>query len=61
MTRAKQMLYLTRSKKRRLFGQSVSVQISPFVEDIEKNLRNHEAFERKKSKKSGQKQLRLFE
>ncbi len=61
MTRAKQRLYLTRSKKRRHFGQTISVELSPFVQDIEKNLRNHETFERKKARKSGPKQLQLFE
>ena len=42
MTRAKQRLYLTRAKKRRIFGKAVSRDLSPFVEDIEKKLRTHE-------------------
>jgi len=58
MTRAKERLYLTRAKKRRIFGKTVSRDLSPFVEDIEKQLRTHEAPVPKKKKKHVQ--LELF-
>jgi len=59
MTRAKERLYLTRAKKRRIFGKVVSRDLSPFVEDIEKQLRAHEAPVPKK-KKNRHVQLELF-
>ena len=60
MTRAKERLYLTRAKKRRIFGKAVSRDLSPFVEDIEKRLRTHEAPVLKKKKKNKHVQLELF-
>ncbi|MDX2441232.1 MAG: UvrD-helicase domain-containing protein, partial [Desulfobacterales bacterium] len=60
MTRAKEKLYLTRAKKRRIFGKAVSRDLSPFVEDIEKRLRTHEAPVLKKKKKNKHVQLELF-
>jgi ATP-dependent DNA helicase UvrD/PcrA len=60
MTRAKERLYLTRAKKRRVFGKAVSRDLSPFVEDIEKRLRTHEAPVLKKKKKNKHVQLELF-
>jgi len=60
MTRAKERLYLTRAKKRRIFGKAVSRDLSPFVEDIEKRLRTHEAPGLKKKKKNRHVQLELF-
>jgi len=60
MTRAKQRLYLTHSKQRRMFGQNVTGELSPFVSDIEKRLRNHETPGFKKKKKYEQKQMSLF-
>jgi len=59
MTRAKERLYLTRAKKRRIFGKLISRDLSPFVEDIEKKLRAHEAPGPKK-KKNSHVQLELF-
>ncbi|RZB35024.1 MAG: hypothetical protein SRB1_00792 [Desulfobacteraceae bacterium Eth-SRB1] len=58
MTRAKERLYLTRAKKRRIYGKTVSKSLSTFVEDIENDLIKHKAggFEKKKN----QIQLRLF-
>ena len=58
MTRAKEKLYLTHAKKRRIFGKTVSRDLSPFVEDIEKRLRTHEAPVLKK--KNRHVQLELF-
>ncbi|MBW1822652.1 MAG: ATP-dependent helicase [Deltaproteobacteria bacterium] len=58
MTRAKERLYLTRAKKRRIFGKAVLRDLSPFVEDIEKRLRTHEAPVPKK--KTRHVQLELF-
>ncbi len=58
MTRAKQRLYLTLAKKRRIYGKTVSRSLSPFVEDIEKGLIKYMAdgFKKKKNRI----QLRLF-
>ena len=58
MTRAKQRLYLTLAKKRRIYGKTVSRSLSPFVEDIEKGLITHTAdgFKKKKNRI----QLKLF-
>jgi superfamily I DNA/RNA helicase len=42
MTRAKKRLFLTYAKKRIIHGQSVTRELSPFVKDIEKKLRQHE-------------------
>jgi superfamily I DNA/RNA helicase len=58
MTRAKQRLYLTVAKKRRIYGKTVSRSLSPFVEDIEKGLITHTADGFKK--KNNRIQLRLF-
>ena len=48
------------SQKRRVFGKAVSRDLSPFVEDIEKRLRTHEAPVLKKKKKNKHVQLELF-
>jgi DNA helicase II / ATP-dependent DNA helicase PcrA len=58
MTRAKERLYLTHTKKRRIFGKTVLRDLSPFVEDIEKKLRDHESPVPKKKKRPIQ--LELF-
>ena len=60
MTRAKKRLYLTRAKQRRVFGEMRTMEISPFVHDIEQRLRSHETLKYRKAKKSGHKQLCLF-
>ncbi len=61
MTRAMQRLYLTRAKKRRIYGQSEPRVLSPFVADIENQLKKDETPQPKK-KKAGTdpKQLTLF-
>ncbi len=61
MTRAKEQLFLTRSKYRRIYGKKVSRRISPFVADIEKRLRHHDAPAKNKSPKKSQRQLSLFQ
>ena len=58
MTRAKERLYLTRAKKRRIFGKLILRDLSPFVKDIEKQLRTHEAPVPKNKKRHVQ--LELF-
>ena len=58
MTRAKERLYLTHAKKRRIFGKTVLRDLSPFVKNIEKRLRTHEAQVPKK--KNRHVQLELF-
>jgi len=60
MTRAKNQLYLTRARHRRIFGKKTARIISPFVADIETRLRRHETTGKKKSQKDNQKQLSLF-
>ena len=60
MTRAKERLYLTRARKRRIFGKKVKRDLSPFIKDIEKRLRTHESPVLKKKKKKRQVQLELF-
>ncbi|MGD8844338.1 MAG: ATP-dependent helicase, partial [Desulfobacteraceae bacterium] len=41
MTRARRQLFLTWSRKRTIFGQTLTQQLSPFVNDIEEKLRSH--------------------
>jgi superfamily I DNA/RNA helicase len=61
MTRAMERLYLTRAKKRRIYGQTESRVLSPFVTDIENQLKRDEThLPGKKNKGSEQKQLKLF-
>jgi len=61
MTRAMERLYLTRAKERRIYGQTKPRVLSPFVTDIEYQLKRDETPPPKK-KKAGtdQKQLKLF-
>jgi DNA helicase II / ATP-dependent DNA helicase PcrA len=60
MTRAKNQLYLTRAKQRRIFGKKTPRTVSPFISDIEIRLRRHEKSGEKKSQKNNRKQLSLF-
>ena len=60
MTRAKQRLYLTFAKKRRIFGKTEKRELSPFVGKIEEHLLAREAPVPGKKKKSGSSQLKLF-
>ena len=61
MTRAMERLYLTRAKERRIFGKSEPRARSPFVADIENQLKKDETPQQKKKKeRAQQKQLKLF-
>ena len=62
MTRAKDRLYLSRAKKRRIYGKFEDRLLSPFVADIETRLKKDESPRAKKRKKKGseQHQLQLF-
>jgi len=61
MTRAMERLYLTRAKKRSVYGELLSRSPSPFIADIENRLKKDDFPQRKKKKKSkAQKQLKLF-
>jgi superfamily I DNA/RNA helicase len=62
MTRAKDRLYLTRAKKRRIYGKLEDRVLSLFVADIENRLKQEERLRIKKRKKKGaeQMQLKLF-
>jgi superfamily I DNA/RNA helicase len=61
MTRAMERLYLTRAKKRSVYGELLSRAPSPFLADIETRLKKDDTPKRKKKKKTKeQKQLKLF-
>ncbi len=63
MTRAKENLYLVRAKKRVLFGKGGKTVASPFLKDIEEQLKAYEQATprpRKKSSRENPDQLSLF-
>ncbi len=62
MTRAMQRLYLTRAKKRSVYGKLLTRRPSPFLADIEKRLQKDETPSKKSKKKKDkqQRQLKLF-
>lgn len=60
ITRAKEQIYITYAKKRRIYGQIKLRTISPFVADIEERLRKHETSISIKKQKENQVQLSLF-
>ena len=62
MTRAKDRLYLTRAKKRRIYGKFEDRVLSPLVADIENRLKKDETprSNKKKQKEDGHIQLKLF-
>jgi len=62
MTRAKDRLYLTRAKKRRIYGNLEERNLSHFVADIENRLKQDDTPRLKKRNKKGpeQMQLKLF-
>jgi DNA helicase-2/ATP-dependent DNA helicase PcrA len=62
MTRAMECLYLTRAKKRSIYGKLLDRSLSPFAADIEARLKKNESpqAEPQKKKKSDQLQLKLF-
>jgi uncharacterized protein (TIGR00375 family) len=62
MTRAMERLYLTRAKKRSVYGKLLPRSPCPFVADIENRLKKDDSpkIKKKKKKEAGQKQLKLF-
>ncbi len=62
MTRAMQRLYLTRAKKRSVYGKLLTRRPSPFLADIEDHLKKYETPQKKSPKKKDkqQEQLKLF-
>jgi superfamily I DNA/RNA helicase len=62
MTRAMQQLYLTRAKKRSVYGKLLTRRPSPFLADIKSRIKKDETPQKKsaKKKKKHQKQLKLF-
>jgi DNA helicase-2/ATP-dependent DNA helicase PcrA len=59
LTRAREELFFTWSRKRTLYGQSRRQQLSPFAADIEERLKRHRTSQPKPQKPS-QEQLSLF-
>jgi DNA helicase-2/ATP-dependent DNA helicase PcrA len=59
LTRAREQLFLTWSRKRTLYGQTRQQHLSPFVADIEEELKSHRTSQAK-PQKSTQEQLSLF-
>jgi uncharacterized protein (TIGR00375 family) len=62
MTRAKERLYITRAKKRRIYGKFEDRVLSPLVANIENRLKKDETPRpnKKKQKENGHVQLQLF-
>jgi len=63
MTRAKEQLHLVRANRRTLFGKNLENSPSPFLKDIEAQLKEYEAWQapaRKTSAKADDNQLSLF-
>jgi DNA helicase II / ATP-dependent DNA helicase PcrA len=61
MTRAMERLYLTRAKKRRIYGQTEPRVLSAFVSDIENQLKKDESpLPKQKKPETVDKQLKLF-
>jgi len=60
MTRARERLYFTYAKNRRVYGKKIAREISPFINDIEMSLIKYEESYFKKTKKKTGTQLKLF-
>jgi len=60
LTRAQELLYLTWSRKRRLYGRQEARIVSPFVGDIERHLLKHASPHLSVTPKAQQVQLKLF-
>jgi len=60
MTRAKDMLFLTWAKKRRIFGRPTTRKLSPFVRNIEEHLQDREKQAGQSRKQRVNKQMQLF-
>lgn len=60
MTRAKQRLFLSRAIKRTLFGKQENLEISPFLDKIEKDLITLSKYEKEQKEQEKSNQLTLF-
>jgi len=60
LTRAREQLYLTWSRKRRIYGRREARDLSPFVGDIERKLLKHQAPQHPGTHQVQQVQLKLF-
>ena len=60
LTRAREQLYLTWSRRRRIYGRREARQLSPFVGDIERKLLKHQAPQPSVVRQAQQVQLKLF-
>ena len=61
MTRSMERLFLTRTKKRQIYGQTEPRELSPFVSDIENQLKRDETpLPKKKKTNPEERQLKLF-
>jgi uncharacterized protein (TIGR00375 family) len=62
LTRAQEKIYLTHAKRRLLFGERTFQQVSPFLEAVEEDLKEHKKpFSARPARKKEDTQLRLFE
>jgi DNA helicase-2/ATP-dependent DNA helicase PcrA len=59
MSRAKEILYITNARQRLLHGEKRSCLPSPFLDDIEENLKNHDLSQSKRKRLDAE-QLSLF-
>jgi DNA helicase-2/ATP-dependent DNA helicase PcrA len=60
MTRAKERLYLIHAHHRMLFGRSATPRLSPFIADIEEELKTYEAAHRRAKRGKDVEQMSLF-
>ena len=60
MTRAKQQLFLSRAIKRTIFGKQENLEISPFLDKIEKDLITLSKYEKEQKEQEKSNQLTLF-
>jgi uncharacterized protein (TIGR00375 family) len=60
MTRARDQLYFTWSRRRTIYGRKCDQRLSPFVSEIEARLLAHQSLEAADSRRSRQVQLKLF-
>ena len=60
MTRAREELYLSWSRRRMLFGRNQEQRLSPFVDEIEERLLARQSVESVKNRRGRQVQLKLF-
>jgi uncharacterized protein (TIGR00375 family) len=60
LTRARKRLFLTYAKKRRIHGKTVTRQLSPFIKDIQRNLKRYQRPKMPKAKDEIAVQLKLF-